>query len=87
MPRYVVRHGVMRNLGVFTPRGRDTFVRGDQVIVRTNRGLESGEVLCEATEEAVAGLKDAKQGQILRRLTDDDVRDAAQDVRTGTPRI
>ena len=45
MPRYVVRHGVMRNLGVFTPRGRDTYVRGDQVIARTNRGLESGEVL------------------------------------------
>ena len=54
MPKYVVRHGVMRNLGVFTPRGRDTFVRGDQVIARTSRGLESGEVLCEATDEAVA---------------------------------
>jgi hypothetical protein len=50
MPRYIVRHGVMRNLGVFSPRGRDTFVRGDQVIARTSRGLESGEVLCEATD-------------------------------------
>jgi cell fate regulator YaaT (PSP1 superfamily) len=75
MPRYVVRHGVMRNLGVFTPRGRDTFVRGDQVIARTSRGLESGEVLCEATDEAVASIKDAKQGQIVRRVTGDDVRD------------
>lgn len=75
MPKYVVRHGVMRNLGVFTPRGRDTFVRGDQVVARTNRGLESGEVLCEATDEAAAGIKDPKQGQILRRLSGDDVRD------------
>ena len=75
MPKYVVRHGVMRNLGVFSPRGRDTFVRGDQVIARTSRGMESGEVLCEATDEAVATIKDAKQGQIVRRVTGDDVRD------------
>jgi cell fate regulator YaaT (PSP1 superfamily) len=75
MPRYIVRHGVMRNLGVFTPRGRDTFVRGDQVVARTSRGLESGEVLCEATDEAVAHLVDPKQGQILRKMSDDDIRD------------
>ena len=75
MPRYIVRHGVMRNLGVFSPRGRDVFVRGDQVIARTYRGLESGEVLCDATDEAVAQLVDPKQGQILRRVSDDDVRD------------
>jgi cell fate regulator YaaT (PSP1 superfamily) len=75
MPRYIVRHGVMRNLGVFTPRGRDTFVRGDQVIARTSRGLESGEILCEASDEAVASIKDAKQGQIVRKATGDDVRD------------
>ncbi|MCI0334874.1 MAG: signal peptidase [Planctomycetes bacterium] len=75
MPRYIVRHGVMRNLGVFTPRGRDMFVRGDQVIARTSRGLESGEVLCEATDEAVAHLVDPKQGQILRKMSGDDVRD------------
>jgi cell fate regulator YaaT (PSP1 superfamily) len=75
MPRYIVRHGVMRNLGVFTPRGRDTFVRGDQVVARTSRGLESGEVLCEASDEAVATLADPKQGQILRRMNGDDIRD------------
>jgi cell fate regulator YaaT (PSP1 superfamily) len=75
MPRYIVRHGVMRNLGVFTPRGRDTFARGEQVIARTSRGLEAGEVLCEASDEAVASIKDAKQGQIVRKVTGDDVRD------------
>src|SRR3954465_5508984 len=75
MPRYIVRHGVMRNLGVFTPRGRDIFARGDQVIARTSRGLESGEVLCEASDEAVATLADPKQGQILRQVNGDDVRD------------
>jgi cell fate regulator YaaT (PSP1 superfamily) len=75
MPKYIVRHGVMRNLGVFTTRGGDTMARGLQVIARTSRGLESGEVLCEATDEAVAQLVDPQQGQILRTLTEDDVRD------------
>ena len=73
MPKYVVRHGVMRNLGVFYTRGSDTYVRGQQVIARTYRGLESGEVLCEATDEAVAQMVEPKQGQILRRVSDDDV--------------
>jgi cell fate regulator YaaT (PSP1 superfamily) len=50
-------------------------MRGDQVVARTHRGLESGEVLCEATDDAVAQLVDPKQGQILRRASDDDVRD------------
>jgi cell fate regulator YaaT (PSP1 superfamily) len=75
MPKYVVRHGVMRNLGVFYTRGGDTHARGQQVIARTSRGLEAGEVLCEATDEAVAQLVDPKQGQILRRVSDDDVRE------------
>ncbi len=75
MPKYIVRHGVMRNLGVFVPRGRDTYARGDQVVARTHRGLESGEVLCEATDEAVSHLVEPKQGQILRRMSGDDVRD------------
>ena len=66
MPKYIVRHGVMRNLGVFSTRGGDIMARGQQVIARTSRGLESGEVLCEATDEAAAHLVDPKQGQILR---------------------
>ena len=65
----------MRNLGVFSARGNDQFSRGQQVIARTNRGLESGEVLCEATDEAVAQIKDPKQGQIVRLMSDDDIRD------------
>jgi cell fate regulator YaaT (PSP1 superfamily) len=65
----------MRNLGIFSPRGRDLFTRGDQVIARTSRGLEAGEVLCEATDEAIAQLSDPKQGQILRLMSDDDARE------------
>lgn len=73
MPKYVVRHGVMRNLGVFSSRGSDLFARGAQVIARTSRGLEVGEVLCEANELALANLQNGKNGQILRETNADDV--------------
>jgi len=73
MPKYVVRHGVMRHLGVFSTRGKDTYARGAAVVARTSRGLEVGEVLCEATEHVVASMDNPKHGQILRQQNDDDV--------------
>ncbi len=69
MPKYVVRHGVMRALGVMSARENSTFSRGTQVIARTDRGLEAGIVLCEATAEAVEHVKNAGQGQVLREMT------------------
>jgi len=75
MPKYIVRHGVMRNLGVFAAREQEEYGRGQQVIARTSRGLESGEVLCEATNDAVAHLKEVKPGQILRQISEDDIHD------------
>jgi len=62
----------MRHLGVFSTRGGDAFGRGVQVIARTNRGLELGEVLCEATEHALSNMDAPKSGQILREQTEDD---------------
>lgn len=79
MPKYVVRTGVMRALGVHSSKNEDTnFLRSQQVVVRTERGLEVGEVLCEATEAATAQLKPTGHGQILRLLTPDDAREAAR---------
>ena len=75
MPKYVVRHGVMRNLGVFNTRSGENYARGMQVIARTQRGLEVGEVLCEATDHVVANMSDPKGGQILREQNDEDVRE------------
>ena len=63
----------MRHLGVFSARGGDSYARGAQVIARTSRGLELGEVLCEAQEQAVASLDNPKTGQILRDQNHDDV--------------
>jgi len=69
MAKYVVRYGVMRGLGVMSSRENATFSRGTQVIARTDRGLESAVVLCEATAEAVAHLKNPSQGQVLREMS------------------
>lgn len=58
--RYVVRCGL--NRAIFSMSSRSEHKRGDQVIARSNRGLELGEVLCEihagnelATEKLPSG--------------------------------
>lgn len=78
MPKYVVRYGVMRVLGVFGTSRGEVYKRGAQVIARTERGLEAGEVLCEGTDEAVAQLNDPRRGQILREMTSEDRFEVAQ---------
>ena len=65
----------MRFLGVFSANGNTGYPRGAKVIARTDRGLEDGEVLCEANEAAMAELKDPAKGQILREMTPEDGRE------------
>jgi cell fate regulator YaaT (PSP1 superfamily) len=72
MSEYVVRYGVMRFLGVFATSSGRVYHRGSTVIARTDRGLEAGEVLCEATAEALRHMKDPGAGQILREMTAED---------------
>ena len=72
MAKYIVRFGTMKTLGVFSARGGNEFERDNIVVVRTNRGLESGDVLCEATKAATAQIKDPAHGQILRLMTPED---------------
>ena len=72
MPKYVVRCGTMRRLGAYATSRNETYERGAMVIARTDRGLEAGEVLCEATEQAVAQIQDPGRGQILRLMTSED---------------
>lgn len=78
MARFVVRYGSMRSLGVFNARGRDSYRRGTSVVARTNRGLETGIVLCEATDDALAHLDQPPSGQILREMSDDDAHELAR---------
>lgn len=78
MADYVVRYGAMRLLGVFSaPAGREC-LRGMNVIARTDRGLEIGDVLCGATPEALASIKDPGAGQILREMTGEDRNELAK---------
>jgi cell fate regulator YaaT (PSP1 superfamily) len=72
MADYVVRYGAMRFLGVFSAAAGRECRRGMSVIARTDRGLEIGEVLCEATPEATGRIKDPGAGQILREMTAED---------------
>lgn len=72
MASYVVRFGAMRVLGVFSPADDRPYSRGERVIVKTERGLEVGEVLCEATPRALAALSNPPKGQILRVMTPED---------------
>lgn len=67
----------MRTLGVFNTHRDELYARSTAVICRTERGLEAGEVLCEATEQALAQMKESPTGQILRKTTADDIRELA----------
>ncbi len=71
---YVVRYGSMRKVGEFTARAKDSYVRGDDVVVRSNRGVEWGEVLCKGTNRTREYLKQDTPGRILRLASDEDRR-------------
>lgn len=72
--RYIVRYGIMRHVAEFTARPPlEDFARNDQVIIRTPRGMESGEVLCEATERTreYLGISDPS-GKLIRLMSPED---------------
>jgi cell fate regulator YaaT (PSP1 superfamily) len=59
-------------------KGEETHRRGAQVVVRSNRGLEVGEVLCEATEDTLSKLDSPPSGSILRAVSPEDRRQLEQ---------
>jgi cell fate regulator YaaT (PSP1 superfamily) len=62
----------MRFLGTFDVEDSLPCKRGDDVVVRTDRGLEVGHILCEASSRAVELLREPTSGRILRCLTAED---------------
>lgn len=71
--RYVVRYGTLRFLGEFSCKGTEAYRRGNQVVVRSHRGTEWGEVLCEANDKTRGYLgKDDPSGKILRPSSHED---------------
>jgi cell fate regulator YaaT (PSP1 superfamily) len=69
---FLVRHGSMRFIGEFTAPHSAEVARGDTVVLRTERGQEAGEVLCNATPQAVAAIPEPTRGEILRVATAED---------------
>src|SRR5262245_47305807 len=69
---YIVRHGVTRMLGEFTAPPGALFLRGSEIVIRTDRGQEIGQVLCAAHPQAVALLVEPTRGEIVRPLTVED---------------
>jgi cell fate regulator YaaT (PSP1 superfamily) len=73
--KYVVRYGATRFLGEFSLKQPEDLPRGTAVIVRSDRGVEWGEVLCPATARAREHLSDKnRKGRILRTANEDDHR-------------
>jgi len=70
--RYIVRYGLSRHVAEFGTRGREEYTRGTQVVVRSDRGHEVGEVLCPATDRTREFLGAGQKGSILREVSDTD---------------
>lgn len=73
MPKYIVRYGVMRSIGVMASRNDAEFRRSMEVIVRTDRGIEVGQVLCEANDDALSHLDQPATGHVVREVSTDDL--------------
>jgi cell fate regulator YaaT (PSP1 superfamily) len=70
---YIVRYGSMRVVGEFTSRSESEFTRGQDVLVRSDRGIEWGEVLSPADDRSREYLGSEKPaGRILRKARDED---------------
>src|SRR5437762_7306150 len=63
----------MRSLGEYVGLAGQEHPRGQQVVVRSDRGTELGEVLCLATERTAMFLENPVRGDILRAATAEDL--------------
>lgn len=70
--KYLVRHGVNRFLGEFEPVDDALYQRSQHVIIQSQRGTETGIVLCEIDDRCKQFLIDPSSGKILRTVTKED---------------
>ncbi len=69
---YVVRYGRMRFLGEFAGLPDQGHSRGQQVVIRSERGTELGDVLCPVSERIAGFLPNPTRGEILRLASQQD---------------
>jgi cell fate regulator YaaT (PSP1 superfamily) len=67
---YLVQVGLMGMVGLYLSPSPQRFPRGSQVICRTDRGLEIGNVICDL--DSGVDTKMTVAGQLLRTVTKDD---------------
>ena len=60
--------------------------RGQEVVIKTDRGIEAGQVLCEASDDALSHLDDPPTGTVLREFNGQDVVDLAA-IETGQDKL
>ncbi len=75
MPNYVVRCGIMRTLHIM--QGRQEYLRGMRVIARTPRGLEAGEIVCEADQRVLDQMSNPPGGTLQRPMSEEDENELA----------
>lgn len=72
---YIVRYGATRMVGEFNAKTSARFARSTSVVIKTDRGIEWGEVLCTATDLTRDYLNgSSSKGRILRPATNEDRR-------------
>jgi len=71
--KYIVRHGAMRFLGEFTAPPELPLIRDAKVVIRSERGLEHGEIVCLSSTRGLNYLAEPTKGEIVRLMTADDI--------------
>jgi cell fate regulator YaaT (PSP1 superfamily) len=71
---YIVRYGATRTVAEFSYKGTTELERSMCVLVRSDRGVEWGEVLCVATDRTRDYMGSQPAGGKLLRLADDEAR-------------
>ena len=69
---YVVRYGRMRLLAECNGSPGEEFVRGQRVVIRSDRGLELGEILCPASDRTAQYLEGKATREIVRLAAEAD---------------
>lgn len=75
MASFIVRYGIMRHVGEFSARNDEFIPRGTNVVIRSDRGVEWGEVLSPASEQTRKYLgRTEETGRILQIAASEDFR-------------
>jgi cell fate regulator YaaT (PSP1 superfamily) len=70
MNSLIIRYGILKNIGNFTTR-ISALRKGDEVIIRTSRGIEFGEVV-SLQQEKNGEAGSTNLGEVLSKVSEDD---------------